>query len=56
MYGPKNSHYEGGIFQLVCIFPNDYPFKPPKINFVTRMYHPNISSSSGAVCIDILKD
>merc|ERR1711885_85713 len=55
MGGPDDSPYVGGIFFLNIHFPTDYPFKPPKINFTTRIYHPNINSN-GAICLDILKD
>ena len=55
IYGPKNTPYEGGIFNLHILYPPNYPFKPPKINFKTKVYHPNIDSS-GNICLDILKD
>ena len=54
--GPENTPYNGGIFKLDIFFPTDYPYKAPKINFKTKIYHPNISSTSGSICIDILKD
>ena len=53
--GPAATPYEGGIFILSIDFPTNYPFKPPKVRFVTKIYHPNINSSGG-ICLDILKD
>jgi len=52
--GPPDSPYQGGVFFLNIHFPTDYPFKPPKVSFITRIYHPNINSN-GSICLDILR-
>ena len=40
--GPKNSLYEGGHFKLMVIVPNNYPFCPPEIKLLTKLYHPGV--------------
>ncbi|XP_059155715.1 ubiquitin-conjugating enzyme E2 2-like [Physella acuta] len=52
--GPADSPYQGGVFFLTITFPSDYPFKPPKVAFSTKIYHPNINSN-GSICLDILR-
>ena len=54
--GPEGSVYENGRFQLDVVIPHGYPFEPPKMRFDTKIWHPNISSANGAICLDILKD
>ena len=52
--GPENSTYEGGIFELDLSITDRYPFEPPKLRFITPIYHPNIDST-GRICLDLLK-
>ncbi|XP_053202971.1 ubiquitin-conjugating enzyme E2 C-like [Panonychus citri] len=53
--GPKDTVYENLKFKLNLRFTNEYPYVPPVIRFISHCYHPNIDSS-GAICLDILKD
>ncbi|EIM86256.1 uncharacterized protein STEHIDRAFT_98645 [Stereum hirsutum FP-91666 SS1] len=54
--GPEDTPYQGGHFQVDIVIPDSYPFQPVKMKFITKVYHPNVSSASGAICLDILKD
>ena len=39
--GPEGTPFEGGVFPAELRFPKDYPLAPPKMKFVTEMWHPN---------------
>ena len=54
LIGPSSTPYSGGVFKLEISIPERYPFEPPKLRFVTPIYHPNVDSG-GRICLDILK-
>jgi len=49
--GPEGTVYEGGVFEVDIVIPKNYPFEPPKMKFTTKVWHPNISSVTGAICL-----
>ncbi|KAI9226729.1 MAG: ubiquitin-conjugating enzyme 9 [Piptocephalis tieghemiana] len=53
--GKPETPWEGGIYQLIMIFPEDYPTKPPKCKFTPPLFHPNVYPS-GTVCLSILNE
>ncbi|KAG2193856.1 ubiquitin conjugating enzyme 1 [Mucor mucedo] len=53
--GPRETPYEGGTFLLDIKLHDNHPFAPPEIKFITKVYHPNVSSQTGAICLDVLK-
>ncbi|CAM9318066.1 unnamed protein product [Chrysoparadoxa australica] len=54
LMGPDDSPFSGGIFNIDLDFPADYPFKAPKVRFLTRVYHPNVKTDTGEICADII--
>jgi len=54
--GPTGTCYEGGVFELKIQVPKEYPISPPKIEFLTKIFHPNVHYETGEICMDILKD
>lgn len=53
--GPKDSPWEGGLYDLILEFPEDYPSSPPKAKFKDKLFHPNVYPS-GTVCLSILSE
>ncbi|KIP05740.1 hypothetical protein PHLGIDRAFT_30787 [Phlebiopsis gigantea 11061_1 CR5-6] len=53
--GPDGSPFQNGVFRLELFLPEEYPMAPPKVRFLTKIYHPNIDKL-GRICLDILKD
>ena len=43
---PVDTIWEGGVFKLKLVFTEDYPVKPPKVTFMTKIYHPNSKLSA----------
>ncbi|KAF7502622.1 hypothetical protein GJ744_005438 [Endocarpon pusillum] len=53
--GAQDTPYAQGLWQLQLRMPSDYPQEPPRATFMTRLWHPNVEESTGAVCLETLK-
>jgi ubiquitin-conjugating enzyme E2 S len=53
--GAHGTPYSQGVWKLHLKMPEDYPINPPKATFKTRIFHPNVDESTGAVCLETLK-
>lgn len=54
--GPKDSLYEGGVWNVLVHLGRHYPFKPPVVRFMNYIYHPNIHTDYGDIYLDVLDD
>lgn len=54
--GPSETAYDGGQFNVKINFVENYPFKAPKAQFTTKIYHPNIKKDTGEICKDIYEE
>jgi ubiquitin-conjugating enzyme E2 S len=55
LVGPSSTPFESGVFHLTLRMPQSYPQEPPKANFATKIFHPNVDDRTGDVCVDTLK-
>ena len=54
--GPPGTPYAGGLFFVRATFTAEYPVKPPKVVFESKVYHANVNSGNGAICLDVLNE
>jgi len=55
IFGPHETPFEDGTFKLMMEFCEEYPNRPPRVKFLSKMFHPNIYADGG-ICLDILRN
>lgn len=53
--GPEQTPYHTRYFQLKLVLSTDFPATPPRGYFLTKIYHPNVDPTTGAICVNTLK-
>jgi len=56
--GPDCSPFAAAHFHLELQIVDEYPFRPPRVRFMQpqHLFHPNICSTSGGICLDFLNN
>ena len=62
-HGPAESCYRTGVWEVLVLIPEQYPYKSPSIGFINKIFHPNIDEMSQKIFFifflgdsDILRD
>ncbi|OQS04376.1 ubiquitin-conjugating enzyme E2 [Thraustotheca clavata] len=53
--GPVDTPFANRVFELRIMTSPMYPMEPPKMKFLTKIFHPNVHFGDGSICLDILK-
>ena len=52
----RDSLYHLYSFSVSIRCPHDYPFRPPKCQFLQKIFHPNVKVDTGEICLNIINE